>query len=370
MSEAIAQQERELASSLCSDSCQRIMPDTENVLSSVHVTIMYRPAIARPFSYTQTLSAFRTAQASALRTGLSRVSFIHFNVPCAIRNRLVRKHLFEGMPANIGYGFTHPRFLKAGTVDAANDNQVIFGNNIVSGFVQEVSALRFNLIVYLFSLSLLTRSLGFGKALFGLTEELRSFNHRTVRERCEVFKAQINAHGLLWRSLLGFGQFNHDIEKPPSSRILREARAITDFGTVRDFARKKNAVDLSVEEKSTLLRLKVLSLNGYPAKRLLTPVTQIRAAVLSARSCVLLSYGVDTLGRQRKIIGGPRKLIGKRKTTRPNLPPFERMFLHIVAVIPNVINLAGHAAQSPAVLVFNAIFVGNFHAKIIGENHV
>jgi hypothetical protein len=42
--------------------CQTAMPRRENVFSSVHVAVVYRPALAaRPFPYSQTRPTFRTA---------------------------------------------------------------------------------------------------------------------------------------------------------------------------------------------------------------------------------------------------------------------------------------------------------------------
>ena len=82
-----------------------------------------------PLSYSETLQSSRTADASALRTGLGSPSFVGFDVYRLPSGSLVSQHSSERTPPGIVDGLCHLRLAESGCVHIADDDQSIFSGN-------------------------------------------------------------------------------------------------------------------------------------------------------------------------------------------------------------------------------------------------
>src|SRR3546814_8762781 len=60
---------------------KRVQPDTENVASSIDVTVVDRSAIAAlPFSYSKTCDTFRSEEHTSELQSLMRISYAYFSL--------------------------------------------------------------------------------------------------------------------------------------------------------------------------------------------------------------------------------------------------------------------------------------------------
>ena len=82
-----------------------------------------------PVPYSKVCDTFRprVGQSATTRTDLGRKRFIHFFVPRAIRNRLVREHLLEGMPRGVVNAFGHLGLGQFATADVARSDVANLG---------------------------------------------------------------------------------------------------------------------------------------------------------------------------------------------------------------------------------------------------
>src|SRR6516164_4478932 len=95
------------------------MSRAENVYRSIGITIMYRTAITPyPLSYSKVCDTFRPrlGQSAASRADLGGKTFVHFFVPRAMLNSLVREHASKGRPACIENGLRHAGLGESGSV--------------------------------------------------------------------------------------------------------------------------------------------------------------------------------------------------------------------------------------------------------------
>ena len=112
------------------DSCnQRRTSTTENVFRGIEITIMYRTALtARPFPYSKACdtSRPRIGHFTTIRTGLGGEAFVHFDIPRAMPNGLVRQHFSERRPAGIKHGLRQAGSGESASINIA-DSDVIKG---------------------------------------------------------------------------------------------------------------------------------------------------------------------------------------------------------------------------------------------------
>jgi len=85
--------------------------------------------------------------------------------------------------------------------------------------------------------------------------------------------------------------------------------------------------------------------------------------------CILFANRVDCSGMKTKEQRRPGGFIAKVKACGPFSVPFQRMLLHIVTIIPNVIDAFRHAIKRGGMFVFNTVFVGQNHESNIQFNH-
>lgn len=88
---------------------------------------MNRSAFAAlPFPYNQTLSALRTAEASALGTGLGTVPLIPLNELCPVpHGDLIAEHPSKERPARVRDGLSHLRALQLSGIDIADHDTAV-----------------------------------------------------------------------------------------------------------------------------------------------------------------------------------------------------------------------------------------------------
>ena len=148
---------------------------------------------AFPFSYYESFKPFRATDRTAIRTGLRGKSFVHFLIPCAMLNSLVRQLMSEGRPTGIQNGFGHVGFCKRGGVDIANRNVIeLCDEPRRKLMVKIIPAMRY-LCVDRLDAALFMGALRHGQRLFCATIDALRFNFLTSGQRCEVFQTKVNA---------------------------------------------------------------------------------------------------------------------------------------------------------------------------------
>ena len=292
-----------------------------------------------PFSFSKPCDTSRPRiwQAAATRTGLGRKRFIHFFIPCAIRNRLVRKHLFEGMPARVQDAFSHAGFGEFRGRHIADHDVIKVTHDLRGSLVQKVCAAVRNLGVDFGNLPLLSGTLRDSKALFEFPIVARMLDFLPVGQRSEVSKTKINADTANRLSFRNVRDFDNDVQKPVAAPILAEAGSVLDLA-FRQGAGIEHAECVAGEPEGVALALQVASLERHPAKRALAAIAKERAVELLARLGVLLAHRVDGSGVQSKLLAAACCELVQVEPSGPSLAPFERVFLRIVAEIKDVGN--------------------------------
>ncbi|XVN73012.1 hypothetical protein AAEX37_00064 [Oligella sp. MSHR50489EDL] len=300
---------------------------------------MDRTAItANPLSYSQTCDTFRPrlGQCAASRAGLGGKRLIHFFVPCAIRNRLVRKHRFEGMPGCVVNAFRHPGFGEFSAADVANSDVIESPHDVRADLVQEVLPSVGDLGVDFRCQSLLSGALRLRQFFFKLPETPGMLDLLASGQRSQIGKPQVDADATHRLPHLDSRNLDHDVQEPIASPVLAEAGAILDLA-FRQGSGIEHAERVASEAESIAMAFQIPALERHPAKRTLAPVAKERAIELLARLCVLLAHGVDRAGVDAKFLAAASGQDVQIKPGGPSLAPLERVFLRVIAEVPDEI---------------------------------
>lgn len=348
-----------LALSRDSLSRRRTFPP-EYVSRCVHVAVVDRSAIAAlPHSYFQTLSAFRAADASAVRTGLRAVPFVGLNVLSPVRNRFVAEHVAEHRPAGIAYGATRKRTLHGLAVHVTDDDPSKLAHEADRLLVQMMAARVRDLRRDSPCPAFLARSLRPGESRSAPIKMARVGDLGAIGERRKIFQTKIHADRTS-AAVHGFRHLAREVEIPPAAGILAEA-AGTDV--CRNWATKPQAVRAAEHANAVSGRMDyfIAVRERNPSKR--PPATPARAS----------SYGLTCAHEQAarfrngfrwnaKFFATTGRQLHQVVGRRPTPVPLPRMFLHVAAIVPDEIDGPRHARQT-------ALSGPRFDAIAVGQNH-
>lgn len=291
-----------------------------------------------PFSYSQTCDTFRPrlGQCAASRAGLGGKRFIHFFVPCAIRNRLVRKHRLEGMPRCVINAFRHLGFGEFAAADIANSDVIEAPHDVRAGLVQKILSCVGDLGVNLRRQTFLFGSLCLRQLVLKLTKTPRMLDLLPIGQRGKIFQPKVNAYATQWLERLNIRHFNHDVQEPVPAPISRKAGSILDLAFWQrpgiEYAKR-----IASEPEGIAVALQVPAFERHPAKRTLATIAKKWTVELLARFGVLLAHGVDRAGVDAKLFAAAGSQHIQIEAGRPALAPLERVFLCVVAEVPNEI---------------------------------
>ena len=304
---------------------------------------------ANPLSYSQTCDTFRPrlGQCATSRAGLGGKRFIHFFIPCAIRNRLVRKHRFEGMPRCVVNAFRHLGLGEFSAADIANSDVIESPHDVRTGLVQEVLPGVGDLGVNLRRQSFLSGPLRLSQFFFKLPKASGMLDLLAVGQGGKVFKAQVNSNAAHRFSGFSVRNINDDVQEPIAAPVLAEAGAVLDLA-FRQGPGIEYAKCVTGESERIAVAFQVPTFEWHPAQRPLAAIAQVRALELISRLGVLRGNGIDGAGMDAKFLAATRGQLVKIEPGRPPLTPLERVLLRVVAEVPD-------AGNRPRLLVQQAV---------------
>jgi len=348
--------------------CQRRTPATENVHCSIRVAVMNRSTVtAHPFSYSKARDTFRPriGQQATIRAGLGGKSFVYFQVPCAMPNGLVRKHVSEGRPASVQDGLGHIGLCQGRCVDITNHNQSEALRDCGGMLMVKIAPLIPNLYLDRCNPALLIRFLSDDQRSLRVAIDSLRFNSFAGRKRREVFQAKVNSN---FGRCLGRGthiiDFNTDIQKPATQGVAGEAAAVFNF-PLGQFAAVKNAIHVAAESKAAFYRLNRRTGQRNPFERPFdASVTQEWLVFYLPTVDIFSADRFNRMAVQPEFRTGARGQSTKIECGQPGPAVSQRVFLPIVAKIPDEINRPRLAVQL-ASTGFNAVSVGQDHELIV-----
>lgn len=264
-------------------------------------------------------------------------------------NSLVRQLISEGRPARIQNGLRHAGFGESGGIHVADRDVIKLPDDAGRKFVMEiVSAIRYLRMDRLHPTFLLG-ALCDGQLMFRATIDALSLNLLACGEGGKVFQAKVDADTA--HRLASAGDINwdidHDVEKPVPARIPRKARAVPDlpFG---QGAAVEHTERIPSEAERIAISLQGASFDRNPAKRSLPSVAQIWSFFLSPRPGVLLAHRINGQGVQTKFFTAASSKVVQIKACKPAAAPLKRIFLAVIAVIPDEVHRSGLLVQQPS----------------------
>lgn len=297
-----------------------------------------------PLSYSKACDTFRPriGQSTAIRTGLGGKSFVNFFKPCAMLNSLVRQLISEGRPACIHNRLRHAGFGKSGGADISYRDVIKLPNDASREFVVKIISAILDLRMNRFDTSLLFASLRDRQSLFSTSVDVLCLDLLASGQRSEFLKAKIDANASLW--LTGHRgisrNVDHNIEEPIAARIARKVRAVLNF-SIRQIARAEDPKHAPSKAEGIAYALNRSAFNRYPPKGFFAAVSQVGPLLLLPTLCVLLAHHVDRIREQAKLFTTADCQLIQIEAGQPLPPPFERIFLAVIAVIPDEINRPG-----------------------------
>ena len=323
---------------------------------------MYSTAItAYPFSYSKVCPTFRTAGgiAPTARANLGRESFADFFVPCAFSNGFVRKHCSEAGPGRIENGFGHPGFGQSCSVDVSYCDVIKLANDAIREFVQGIPARIGDLGVNRLHKPFFVGLLGFPKFFFEFSIMPLVGNFFASRQRGKVLQAKIDPNTRDRCSGRYLLNIDYDIQIPVALTILTEICSIFDLA-FRERSGVENTEGVAGKPERITVPMKVASFDRYPSKRLFAAPAKIGAVELFSGFRVLLANRVDGSRMDSKFVRRAGGEFVEIKSSRPFLVPFECLFLHVIAVVPDKIHCSGLAVKQSG---------ERFDPVTIDENH-
>lgn len=328
----------------------------ENVPSGVDVAVVDRPATnASPFPYHETLSTFRAADESAIGTGLRASTFRHLGVCPSVRNRFVTEERPKSRPTCVIHGLRAVGFREPRGANVTDKDRPMLPNEACTELVKEVSSLVGGLGEAGPSETLFACPLC--RTYFGC-RVLKPSRHTGFLARGqggEVLKPEINADTTNGSSLHLFRNFTHDVEVPPTARVLSERRSVTDSVASRERPGHPYIPPRTqhVEGRRVVASGKLPERN--PSKGALAAKTQ-ETLVVPAKGgavlCACRSYYDRTYAKRFRAAGGQGVEI---KAAGPAVAALDCRTLCLVTEVPDDVYGARHTAERFSVLVFHAI---------------
>nr|WP_297505637.1 hypothetical protein [Ferrovum sp.] len=330
---------------------------------------MYSTAItAYPFSYSKVRPTFRTAVgvAPAARTDLGRESFIDFLIPRAFSNGFVREHCSESRPGCVQYGLGQPGLGQSRGIDVSHRDVIEFFDNTIRKFMQRISARIRDFCVNCFYQPFFVGALGFAK--FGLQFSVMPFigNFFSRGESGKILEPKIDPDSL-FRGFRLFGRgIDHDVQKPVASPVTTEICTVLDF-PVREWSGIKYPESVSGKSKGVSFAVQMAAFERNPSKGFFTAPTKERTIELFSGFCILFANRIDGAGMN---IEFGRRTGGQFVEIKPGWPflaPFKRLFLNIVAVVPDKIHCSGLAVEQSSER-FDTIAIDKDHFCLFSQS--
>jgi hypothetical protein len=312
----------------------------EDIQSRVGITIMRHPTLrAYPASYSEICDTFRPRLARARRTDSGRERFIDFLVPGPVRSRFVAEHASEGRPARIENGLCKAGLGKSGGVYIADRDVVELSNDADRDFVAKVTTRMSDTRVKIPRLRSFTGALR-GSQFVGQSRKMsRVFDLLARGQGREVFKTQVDPNTAAHRPRDGLGDFNDDVQEPMTARIAGEIRSVPDR-SVRQRPRVEHPKGVSGIPKGIPLALKIPTFQRHPAQRPPAAPPQERSVPLAPRLRVLFAHRIDGARVQGEMLAASRAQPVEIKAAWPDLVPFQRLLLSLIAEIPDEVTSA------------------------------
>ena len=340
----------------------------KDIQSSVHVAIMAATAItAYPLPYPEVCDAVRPRvwKTTTARADLRRKVLIYFLVPRAMLNSLVREHRTEARPGSIENRFGHPGPGQSCGIDIAHCDVVKLPHNAVRELVQEIPARMRDPGVNLSDQTPLAGSLCLAKTPFEVSIPTGIPDLLPRRESGKLLEPQIDSDAAFKSSDWCVSKLDGNVKKQATAPIAAKVRAVPDLAFGKR-AGMKHAEGVTGKPKRLALALEITALQRNPGQRLIAAIAQVGTPVLRPRFGILLTHGVDGTRVQSKFLGTSGGQDVQVKPTRPTLIPFQRVFLGVVAIVPNVVDGAALPVQQPAERL-DSIAVNQDHWIIIQE---
>jgi len=294
--------------------------------------------------------------------------FTDFLERSPVRNRFIAEHVSESRPASIIDAFGKVGFCQCGGVHIAYRDQIKLFDQSPGLLVQMVCAGVLGFCVKVARKAFLVRSLCFGKPLLNLDEMARVFDLAPIGQGGQRFQAKVNSDNVLDWAERNIGKLDNDIQEPITFGVLTEAGAVANLAFWQR-AGIEHAVGVAVEAEGIAGAPQITPFEGNPSERLPAAPAEIAPAALRSGLRILGANSIDGSGIQSKLFTRPAREPHKLESRRPPLVPFNRLFLNIVTVVPNVIHCTGLAIQF-AIQGFNAVFIGYMHGLILPHNRI
>jgi len=202
-------------------------------------------------------------------------------------------------------------------------------------------------------------ALSLSKALFKPTIPTGILDLLARREGGKFLQPQINADAALKCSDWRVGKLHYNVEEPVTAPITAEVSSVLDLA-IGERTGIEHTEGAACKAECLALTFEVTAFERYPCKRLFSPITQVRPPMLTSRLGILLAHGINGARVQSEFLGTSGSQDVEVKPTRPTLIPSKRVFLGIVAVVPNVVDRAALPVQQPT---------ETLHAIAVNENH-
>lgn len=342
-----------------------MMSHTENVQCSVDIAVMDRVAfVAHPFSDPKTFSTFWAADCAATGTGLGCEVFRDLTVDHFPRNRFIGKQVFEHRPARIIHGFSHVRFCQFGTTDISNDNQLTFFRESIGFFMQKILASIRNLGLQITRLPGTALTLMFRNPSLLIPIPARRFNLAAIGTGRQRFQPQINTDLFCSRRGFRFRHFNHEVNVPALTRILAETAA---FDRAGKFATLPESEGVTGIMHSIVNDLDTGCFERNPPRRSFPAPAQFALFELLATGCILFAHSLHGLGMQAQFLAAAGRQLAQVLIGRPALIPAQRVFLRLVAEVPNLITRSRQAVERwHSGRILDPVAVGAYH--VVNDN--
>jgi hypothetical protein len=343
---------------------KRRMPATENVRGCVDIAVMRCSAVtANPFSYSKACDTFRPRirQTAAIRAGLGGKSFIDFQVARAMPNGLVRELIPESRPTCIHNGLRHFGLGKAGRVHVPHGYEIKLSHDAIGELVQEVFSAGRNFAAHRSNQAALFGTVRLGQLFLQVSEVLGRSDLFAIGQNSELFEPEINANSTHHFALLGFLNLDNDVQVPVALCIPGETGAVDNL-TLWQRTTGEHPEGVAADSEGIPVPLDVILFDRNPAQRFFPSVTKIRASLLLSRPCVLLTYRIYGGGQQAQLFTASSSQIVEGESAQPSFTPLQRVFLPIIAEVPDEINRSGLLIQK-ASQGLNAVSVDNVHSR-------
>ena len=296
---------------------------------------------AYPLPYSKVCDAVRSrvGNTSATRADLGGKSLIDFLVPRAMLNSLVREHRTEGRPRSIQNRFGQLGPGQSRGVNVAHRDVVKLSHDAARELVQKITSRVTDLEVDFRCKQFLSGALRAPQPLLKAPIPTGADDALTCRKHGEVFQPQVDTDSPQGRSHRRVRDLNHHVQEPVASSITTEVCSISNLARGQR-ARMEYTEGVTRKTKRVAMAPEVAPFKRNPSQRLLSAISQIRLSVLPPGSRISLTDLVDGSGVQSKFLRGSRGQNVQIKSARPTLIPLQRVFLRVVAIVPDVVDRA------------------------------